>query len=418
MSMGPLLLGPFLLGTVIQGSFPTESPFRVDQVIEAPMLTGGLVAMQLALACAVTWAARRRNRMLWWVATGTLLGAIAVFVTLACWGTSDIAKLNFYFDPARLSGPSVRELLPFEPVWWWLAPWITRLPYRMAAFHGLLVAALALVPVLLARAWGRPAWAGWWSLLLVSSPMLRGFVQNAHSRQALAALLAIPLLLWSLQLIRWRPRLILGAAALALGVHLTALPTLLLACLPAAPALMRRLPERRAFSLGAAVLMVVAGLLLMPPLVARLQTYAGLGFFSSYPIKPEVVRNELLIVGAIAVVWIRQRLTWRGFWRQREGLALALYLVCYAGIQASLVWRWWPQVTFRLGDTVGVFLLISLLAWLRRRQALGLLVPLLLLNLLAWFDRAAWPQGLDCGLDDDFLCVPDRWPWSIQYPRR
>jgi len=43
---------------------------------------------------------------------------------------------------------------------------------------------------------------------------------------------------------------------------------------------------------------------------------------------------------------------------------------------------------------------------------------LLLLNLLAWFDRAAWPQGLDCGLDDDFLCVPDRWPWSIRYPRR
>ena len=118
------------------------------------------------------------------------------------------------------------------------------------------------------------------------------------------------------------------------------------------------------------------------------------------------------------MVWIRQRLTWRGFWRQREGLALALYLVSYAGIQASLVWRWWPQVTFRLGDTVGVFLLISLLAWLRRRQALGLLVPLLLLNLLTWFDRAAWPQGLDCGLDDDFLCVPDRWPWSIQYPSR
>ena len=96
-------LSPFLLGTVIQGSFPTESPFRVDQVIEAPMLTGGLVAMQLALACTVTWAAWRRNRMLWWVATGTLLGAIAVFVTLACWGTSDIAKFLFRPCPAERS---------------------------------------------------------------------------------------------------------------------------------------------------------------------------------------------------------------------------------------------------------------------------------------------------------------------------
>ena len=72
--------------------------------------------------------------------------SIAVFFTLACWGTSDITKLNFYFDPARASGPSLQELLPSEPVWWLLAPWIIHLPYRMAAVHGLLVAAYARSP--------------------------------------------------------------------------------------------------------------------------------------------------------------------------------------------------------------------------------------------------------------------------------
>ncbi len=403
---------------MILSAFPAASPFRVDQVMEAPWLTGGLVAMQLALACWGTWVARQRSRVLWWVATGMLLSTIAVFFAVACWGTSDVAKLNFYLDSARLSGPSLRELLPFEPVWWWLAPWIVRLPYRMSAVHGVVVAAFALIPVLLAKSWRHQSWAGWWALLLVSSPMLRGFFQNAHSRQALATFLAIPLLLWSLEVIRWRPWLIIGAACLSLGVHLTALPTLLLAASPVLLQCVRRVRDLKTYTLVAGLAVVVVSLLCFSPLATKLQAYAGSGFFSSYPIKPAVVCNELLIVGSIAAIWIRQRLTWRHFLAQREGLALGLYLMCFAGIQASLIWRWWPQVTFRLGDTVGVFLLISLLAWLRRRQALVMVVPLLLLNLLVWVDRAGWPQGLACGLDDDFLCVPDRWPWSIYYPIR
>ena len=400
---------------MILGTFPAESPFRVDQVMEAPWLTGALVAVQLALACLITWVARQRSRLLWWMAIGMLLSTIAVFFALACWGTSDITKLNFFFDPARLSGPSLRELLPSEPVWWWLAPWIVRLPYRMSAVHGIVVAAFALIPVLLAQRWRLQAWAGWWALLLVSSPMLRGFFQNAHSRQALATLLAMPLLLWSLKVIRWRPWLILGPACLSMGVHLTAVPTLLLAATPVLLQCVRLVRGARSYALVAGFVVVVAGLLCFSPLASKLQAYADFGFFSSYPIKPAVVRNELLIVGSIVAIWIRQRLTWREFLAQREGQALVLYSMCFVGIQASLVWRWWPQVTFRLGDTVGVFLLISLLAWLRRRQALGMVVPLLLLNLLVWIDRAGWPQGLACGLDDDFLCVPDRWPWSIHY---
>jgi hypothetical protein len=248
--------------------------------------------------------------------------------------------------------------------------------------------------------------------------MLRGFFQNAHSRQALATLLSIPLLLWSLEVIRWRPWLIFGAAFLSLGVHLTAVPTLLLAASPVLLQCVRRVRDPKTYTLMTGLSAVVVSLLCFSPLATKLQAYAGFGFFSSYPIQPAVVRNELLIAGTIAAIWIRQRLTWRHFLAQREGLALAWYSICFVGIQASLIWRWWPQVTFRLGDTIGVFLLISLLAWLRRRQALVMVVPLLLINLLVWVDRAAWPQGLTCGLDDDFLCVPDRWPWSIDYPIR
>jgi len=91
------------------------------------------------------------------------------------------------------------------------------------------------------------------------------------------------------------------------------------------------------------------------------------------------------------------------------------YFGCYVTIQASLFWRFFPQITFRMGDTVGIFLLLSFLAWLRRRQALFMLLPFLVFSLLAWGDRVVWPEGLNCGSDDDFLCIPDRWPWSIDY---
>ena len=403
---------------MILGVFPSESPFRVDQVMPAPWLLGGLFLIQLLLAAGVSWSARARNRISWWMSIGMLLMSIAVFFTLASWGTSDITKLNFYFDPARASGPSLQDLLPSEPVWWLLGPWISHLPYRMASVHGLLVAAYASVAIVLARSWRQQAWAGWWALLLISSPMLRGFFQNAHSRQALASLLAVPLLLWSLRVIRWHPRFILGAAGLALGTHLSAAPTLLLALMPACPAIIFGLRHYKRLVLVLGSLAACLAFLLWSPLMAKLQAYAGFGFFSTYLIKPQVLRNELLIVGSIVVLWLRQRFSWQELWSQREGFALITYLFLFVGLQGSLIWQWFPQLTFRFGDTVGCFLLISFIAWLHRRNALIFLLPLLALNLVVWTDRVLWPEGLDCGRDDDFLCVPDRWPWSIRYPVR
>ena len=361
---------------MILGVFPSESPFRVDQVMAAPWLLGGLFLIQLLLAAAVSWSARARNRRFWWMSISVLLMSIAVFFTLACWSTSDITKLNFYFDPARASGPSLQELLPSEPVWWLVAPWISYLPYRMAAVHGLLVAGYASVTMVLARTWRQPAWAGWWALLLVSSPMLRGFFQNAHSRQALASLFAVPLLLWSLRLIRWKPGLILGAAGLALGMHVSAAPTLLLALMPACPNIISGLRQHKRLVVVVGWLAACLALVLWTPLMAKFHAYEGNGFFSTYLIKPRVVRNELWIVVSIVLVWLRQRFSWQEFWGQREGLTLIIYLLLFVGLQGSLIWQWFPQLTFRFGDTVGCFLLISFIAWLHRRNALIFLLPL------------------------------------------
>ena len=396
-------------------TFPTEAPFRINQVMASPLLMGFLFAVQLALAAAATVAIRRRSQFGWWLAICSLLGLTALFFSLASWGTSDIAKLNFYFDPVRETGPPLQALLPFEPFWWSLAPLIIQLPYRMAAVHGLIVAGFGAVPVLLSRSWNLQVWAGWWLLLLCTSPILRGFFQNSHSRQAFATLLAVPLFLWGIGVVRGKALWVMGSALLSTGVHLTALPTLVLAGLPALRLVQwQRLARRKTCWLLVSVLALIL-VVLLSPLLTKLNAYGGGGFFSSYPIKTDVLRVQFLLVGTVAVVCLKQRHSWRQFLDEEEGCCLLLYLGCYVTIQASLFLRFFPQISFRLGDTVGIFLLLSFLAWLRRRQALFMVLPLLVFSLLAWGDRVVWPEGLNCGSDDDFLCIPDRWPWSIDY---
>ena len=53
----------------------------------------------------------------------------------------------------------------------------------------------ALVPLLLARVLQRPQWGGLWALLVLWSPLLRNFLQNGVTRQALATVLITPLLI-------------------------------------------------------------------------------------------------------------------------------------------------------------------------------------------------------------------------------
>ena len=140
--------------------------------------------------------------------------------------------------------------------------------------------------------------------------------------------------------------------------------------MPACPDIISVLRQHKRLTIVVGVLSAGLALVLRSPLMAKLQGYAGFGFFSTYLIKPQVLRNELLIVGTAVLVWLRQRFSWHEFWGQREGLALMTYFLVFVGLQGSLTWECFPQLTFRFGDTVGCFLLLSFLAWLHRRNAL------------------------------------------------
>ena len=409
--------------------FPASAPFRIDQVTAAPL---GMAALSLALvatAAGMTAAEQVGRRPLWRIGAVLLPALVTVLFGLASWGTSDVTKLSHFlaFDTSRVRG---------EVFWELAAPLIVRLPYRMALVHGLVAAGYASAPILLARLWGARAWAGWWALLVVFSPLLRNFLQNGVSRQALMTLLLLPLLLWAGRLApvgRW----VLAAATLAAAtVHTSFVGTALLALAPrvlapgglapggqgrAGPAQRgpggrhrRRLPG--ALLAGALVgLLAVAAPMVWEKLLSYTQQES---FFNGYALALPVVRLQLAMAVGVALVCWRRRLGWRqllacGHTRQLAGCALLFGL-----IQQCLRQGWVPPLSSRFADSVGLFLLIVWLAWLERYRARWAVLPSLLVSLDYWLlDRLPEGLTLHCGRDDAFLCTPDRWPWQVRWGR-
>jgi hypothetical protein len=384
-----------------------------------------LFGLQLLLASLMSWAAWRERPRLWTGLGLLLLLLVALFFTLGSWGNSDTTKLSYYlpFDLSRVRG---------EPFWLLLAPLVVRLPYRMALVHGLVVAGYAAAPLLLARHWRVPAWGGWWSLLIVCSPLLRNFLQNGVSRQALMTLLLLPLLLWSARLFRpggWSLALATGAAA---TVHTSFPLTLILSLLPRLSALGPYAPSqsvqasslpraglghRWPLLLPAAAVLVLLVALAAPQALEKLRLYSSQeSYYPTYALKPQVLRLQLaMALGVLLACWQR-RLGWRQLLACDLTRSLAFFALLFWLLQQSLHWKLMASITSRLVDPVGLDLLILWLGWLQRQQCCWAGVPALVVTFDAWLlDRLLGSLALHCGFNDEFLCIPDRWPWQVRY---
>jgi hypothetical protein len=402
--------------------FPAEAPYRVDQVMAAPLAMTALFLGQLLLAALISHCAQRDRRQGWWIAAAALAASEVLFFTLASWGNSDTTKLS---HDLAFSLDKVRG----ESFWMLMAPLIVRLPWRMSLVHGLVAGGYGAMAMLLARHWRCPAWAGWWALLLCSSPLLRNFLQNGVSRQALLTLLLVPLWLWAGRLARLAPWGTVLASLGAATMHTTFMGTLALALLPrvvSGPVLRPGAVARRVLTwplwrrLGlAAVLMAVLLLagLLMPMMLSKLAFYINReSYFNRYALSLPVQHLQLaMILGVLLGGW-QQRLRPHSLLACAHTRVLLLFALLFALAQVSIAQGWLPQITSRFSDALGLFLLLSWLAWLRRHRCLWAVLPALLVTLQYWLlDRLIASHTLPCGRNDEFLCVPDRWPWQLRY---
>jgi hypothetical protein len=403
--------------------FPTAAPFRVDQVMVAPLGMTGLFVAQGLLAILIHVAAVKRRWPLWRAGVIGLLLLVFAFFTLASWGNSDTTRFSHFmeWDPSKA---------PPEPLWRLLRPLVLLLPYRMAAVQGLVASGFAAAAVLLATSWRAQAWAGWWSLLLLGSPMLRGFLQNAHTRQALAVLLLLPLFLHTARLVQFKRRMLGLGVVLSAATHSTFVLNLPISLLPA----LQRLPEaapvllQRARSMDRADwlrrwpwLLLAAGvltlfLLLAPAALDRFLDYSQDEYFNNYPVRKIVGRLQRALAFGLVLGCLQARLRPLQLLRCRLTQLLLVFGLLYIGIQASINALWLPQITCRLADGVAFFLLILYLGWLHHYRVYWCVLPALYVTLQYWLEgRLLLSGSFDCGRNDEFLCIPDRWPWQVRY---
>ncbi|MFM7169378.1 MAG: hypothetical protein ACKOYH_00780, partial [Cyanobium sp.] len=290
--------------------------------------------------------------------------------------------------------------------------------------------AFAAAPILLAAHWRAWPWAGWWALLITCNPLLRGFLQNAHTRQALAVVLLLPLFLQAARLVRCDRRWVgLGVVVSALthNTFVLNLPISLLPLLGRLPALWKRLVEEPR-SLGLAgwrrkwpwflAAIVVGGLLLAiaPTALDRFFDYAKDEYFNNYSQRGIVGRFQRALAYGLVVGCLQARLDPRRLFRCPITLLLLFFGVFYLALQASISNLWLPQVTSRLADGVAFFMLILYISWLHRYRGYWGLYPPLYIAIQYWLEgRILYSATFDCGHDDQFLCVPDRWPWQVHY---
>lgn len=398
--------------------FAQHAPYRVDQVMAAPVAMTALFLGQLLLAGLISHCAQRGRSRAWWMAASVLVASEVIFFTLGSWGQS---------DPARLSHSLAinLDMVRGEPFWMALAPVIVKLPWRMSLVHGLVVGAYAGLPILLSRHWRCPAWGGWWALLICSSPILRYFLQNGVSRQALLTLLLVPLLLRAAQLARPPAWLVTASTLVAATVHSAFLATLTLALLPRLlitpiqsirePA--RRLLRRPRVLVVVAALVLVVGAVALPLIGRKLSVYLWtVGYFNSHPLAPAAHHVQLAMLLGVVLTCLARRLRPLALLHCHRTRVLLLFALLHGLLQVLIASEWLPQIAIRFADPVGLFLLISWLAWLQHYRCVWAVLPALLVTLDAWLvDRLFASHALPCERNHEFLCVPDRWPWQLRY---
>jgi hypothetical protein len=347
----------------------------------------------------------------------------AVFFTLGSWGNSDTTRFSHYMEWQP-------ERAPPEPFWRLVRPLVLLLPYRMAAIQGLVAAGFATAPILLARHWRVPSWAGWWSLLICCSPMLRGFLQNAHTRQALALLVLLPLMLWLARQISMPRAWIVAGAALSALIHTTVVLNLAISLAPLLFRLaevgdqvlvgLRGLSWHRCWQRWPLMLLAASGLVLVllaaPVALNRFHDYAADEYFNNYTVRPIVHRLQRALAFSLVLACIQKRLDPRRLLLCPITGLLLFYGLLYLGIQASITHLWLPQITSRLADGVAFYQLITFLAWIHHYRAYWCVIPPLYVSFQYWFEGRILPSArFACSLNDEFLCIPDRWPWQVRY---
>ncbi|MFN5466080.1 MAG: hypothetical protein ACK40D_06790 [Cyanobacteriota bacterium] len=408
-------------------AFPERGPYRVDQVRSDPAGLILLFALELALAWLIDGSSRRGLVLAERVGSGFLVLTVSLIFMLGSWGLGDVTRLSYLLVENPTTNFGWRE-----PFWTMLAPVIRFLPYRFSFVHGAVAGCYVAATLWLAHRMRSPAWGGWWALMVVHSPLLRNFLQSGVTRQALVALLLLPLMLWCAGGPRLSPMRTMALTTFAALCHSSYLLSLGVAISPLVVAgrywlqqlpfglgLVRSSLSRHVLWIAAASVMAVGSWMLVNAegLLARLNLYLwDVDYYPLFLLRPEADQLLASLVIAILAVCYFKRIGLSSALKSAPFRSMGLFFVFLVIFRFSIQYAWLPQLTSRLQDAVGLYLVMLFIVWV---CSLGLqratVLPIAVTLQYWFFDRLAFAGLLDCGRNDEFLCVPDRLPWDVIY---
>lgn len=407
-------------------AFPERGPYRIDQVRSDPAGLLLLFAVEVALAWLIDWASRRDFLVPLRVATGLLVLMVGFFFMLGSWGLGDVTRLSYLLVENPYSSFGLRE-----PFWTLLAPAIRFLPYRFSFVHGCVAACYAAATIWLAHRQRSPAWSGWWALMVVHSPLLRNFLQSGVTRQALAAILLMPLMLWCAGGPRLSVLRTVAFTTFSALCHSSYLLSLVVAISPLVVTgqiwlqrvgfWLKKLRHQswQAFLIGAMSILALAVWIVLNAdgYLAKLDSYLWeQDYYPSFLLRIEANKFLFALVVSVLIVCFLKRIGFRQCVKSPVFLSMVLFLAILIFFRFSIENQWLPQLTSRFQDAVGLYLLMLFLVWVSNIGVRYITILPIAVTTQYWlFGRLAISGVLPCGRNDEFLCTPDRLPWDVVY---
>ena len=123
---------------------------------------------------------------------------------------------------------------------------------------------------------------------------------------------------------------------------------------------------------------------------------------------------ELSALVAVALTIWRARLRPAAMAADHDARTLFAYSLLLGLIQLSMATGVLAPILSRCLDPIGLFWMLSLMVWTARQGCAWALLPALAVVGESFIDDRILRLE-DCIGGDQFMCLPDRWPWQVEW---
>ena len=152
-----------------------------------------------------------------------------------------------------------------------------------------------------------------------------------------------------------------------------------------------------------------------PAVIEKLSSYLfEARYFNTYGLRKAVFGLELSALVAVALTIWRARLRPAAMAAAHDARTLFAYSLLLGLIQLSMATGVLAPILSRCLDPIGLFWMLSLMVWTARQGCAWALLPALAVVGESFIDDRIL-RLKDCIGRDQFMCLPDRWPWQVKW---